>query len=477
MARYRPPTFSQDLQAVLAGPLIHQVAADLPEVFTRRRRHPLAMHLGYLTLQRAIGSGSRLDAEFAAGAWARAIDAYNLGACRYGDGRTLGAHLPRLTADGFRASREALIAPENLPAVLEAVTARSVVLATTVGLLPSQGGSLTHPDPRRTIYGDGTIVRPLYRPDTPGRHDPDIAQHHRHDGAHWGNNFVLAYCRGSQPHQRVILGVARVDAPGGEAETAAELFSRIVPVAAPRVQAIVYDGAFRGTHHNRLMHELGVLVITKVHAAARRDGEKIVRTIPLDTRTHTVAGQPCRHTLVINDGAILEALIDAAGDLQLSAPLSRKQVRRSYSDRNGYRFTLGVTIDCPRQPFDAWFSIHPHADQLRSLPESDPDFAAIYGLRNDAESNNNSYKQTLPSRRAAALGWRRQLLDVTGWAVLVNSRAHQRHGPPAPDIPPPDPATLDGLLDPVPEGPAAAPPAGLRQRLEAALAVLRGHTP
>ena len=465
MVRHRPPTFSQDLQDVLAGPLIHRLAADLAHVFPRRRRHPLALHLGYLALQRAAGSANRLDAELAApGVWTRAIDAYNHGARAHGDGRTLPPHLPRLTADTFRHARDTLTTDEHLPAVMAALTVQSLDAAIAIGLLPDRGGSLTHPDPTRTIYGDGTIVRPLYRPDTPGRVDPDIAEHYRHDGAHWGNNLVLAYVRGPEPHRRVILGAARVDQPGREADTAVELFRSIVARADGRVQAIAYDGAFRGIHHNTLMRDLGVVVITKVHAAARRDGTKITRTIPLGIRTHQPSGQACTHTLVINDGAIHETHIDAAGQHHLSGPLARKQVRRSRSRARGYRFSLGVTIDCPREPFTAWFSVHAHADQLRLLPEADPDFAKLYGLRNDAESNNHSYKRTLPGRRAAALGWRRQLLDLAGWAILVNSRAHARHhpGPPTPANTVADSSDpLDRLLGPTPPRPNPAPPRSL----------------
>lgn len=83
----------------------------------------------------------------------------------------------------------------------------------------------------------------------------------------------------------------------------------------------------------------------------------------------------------------------------------------------------------------AWFAIHDRADKMRLIAETDPDFTRLYGLRNDAESNNNSYKRTLPSRRAAALGWRRQLLDVLGWALLVNSRAVGRYTQAAPQPP------------------------------------------
>ena len=43
-------------------------------------------------------------------------------------------------------------------------------------------------------------------------------------------------------------------------------------------------------------------------------------------------------------------------------------------------------------------------DQLRLLPELDPHFQRLYGLRNDSESINRGYKRTLFADRAAARG-------------------------------------------------------------------------
>lgn len=48
---------------------------------------------------------------------------------------------------------------------------RAVDLARSLGLLTAQGpSSLTHPSSSRTVYGDGTVVRPMYRPPAHGPH-------------------------------------------------------------------------------------------------------------------------------------------------------------------------------------------------------------------------------------------------------------------------------------------------------------------
>lgn len=76
------------------------------------------------------------------------------------------------------------------------------------------------------------------------------------------------------------------------------------------------------------------------------------------------------------------------------------------------------------------------SENIRPIPPSDPDFAALYRRRNDAESINRALDDTLWLRRAHSLGHRRQHLNLITHALGVNSLAvhrHQRHtsDPPA----------------------------------------------
>jgi len=45
----------------------------------------------------------------------------------------------------------------------------------------------------------------------------------------------------------------------------------------------------------------------------------------------------------------------------------------------------------------------------------------LYGRRNDSESLNRSLEDTLFLGRAHSLGWRRQKVEMLGWAVMVNA--------------------------------------------------------
>ena len=278
-----------------------------------------------------------------------------------------------------------------------------MALAREVGLLlPGTAGSRTRPHPSRTIYGDGTIVRPLYRKADKGRQDPDAEEHYRHDGEIYGNDLVAIAVRGSVANRRLILAVGRVTERGHEADEAVRLIRTVHDVAGDGIQAVVYDGAFRGVHHDLLMRELGLVVVNKVHASKREEERRVHRKVPLGQWDHTVRKRVCTHTLVAWNGSVHDATLDDGGKLVLSEPLVRNQVRRY--DRgvdNGWRFSLGVTVPCPREPFIAW--INPHRqpdergngrpDQLRLLPESDPHFQTLYGLRNDSESINSGYKR------------------------------------------------------------------------------------
>lgn len=434
MTRHRPPSRSAQLEALFACPLIHDIAADLDELSRRTRRHPLAMHLAFGAMSRLYRSGNRLDAELLSGdTWAWVVEHYNKGAALHPRGVEMSPKTPVLLADTYRHVRNLLTTDDRLDALLLSFTEHSVTLANGLGLLlPGGAGSRTRPHPSRTIYGDGTIVRPLYRKGDKGRQDPDAEEHYRHDGQIYGNDLVAIAARGAPANQRLILAVGRVSERGREAEEAIRLIRMVHDVAGDGIQAVVYDGAFRGVHHDLLMTELGLVVVNKVHASKREEERRIHRKVPLGQWSHNVRRRVCTHTLVAWNGSVHDATFDDGGTLVLSEPLARKQIRRY--DRgagNGWRFSLGVTVPCPREPFVAWISPHRQPgergagrpDQLRLLPESDSYFQTLYGKRNDSESINSSYKRTLLVDRAAARGWRRQVLDLMSWGLLMNSLA------------------------------------------------------
>ncbi|MGB3411180.1 MAG: hypothetical protein WBA45_08270 [Microthrixaceae bacterium] len=429
--------------AVLSWPSLHDIASQISTARVGRpRQHPIALHLAWGALARLHGSGNRLDIETAdRETWRQLLEIYNQTARAHPLGVTVDVNCERLTSHTYRHVRDNLCSDENLEAFSRAFTIHSIIQAQALGLIRADGrGSLTHPSPERVIYGDGTVVRPIYknRELNGKRIDLDAGEYTRHDGKIVGNNIVFVATRGTQRHRRLILAVGRADGPGQEAAKATALIQNVLTEANGGIQAVVYDGAFRGSHHQILMDGHGIVVVNKVHPESHKDNERTYRKVPLGTWTHTVGkrgGRDCEHQLVVHNGDIHDAVLTDDGTITLSPPLQRTQIRRHQRANKTWRLNLGVTIRCRHGSFTAWINPHPQpadpgpgrTDQIRLIPPSCPDFAVIYGLRNDAEAINAEFKRTLVADRAPALGWRRQVLAAMSWAILNNSRAWWLH--------------------------------------------------
>ncbi len=443
--RVGPATSHQRMTAVVTGPAVFHLGDMIPDSATgRRRAYPAWTFFAYAAWIRVWSSSSRLDAELKTtpGLWEHLVTAAGQTQASLGYAVDLVRPIP-MAFEHYRYLRNLICADTELfNEVLTAYTTHAVADARTIGLLDPKGpGSLTHPHRTRTIYGDGTIVRPIYKrtPDNANgsaRVDADAAVHHRHDGKIRGNNLVTINVRNDAPHQRVVLAVGRVDEPGREAATAVSLIQRVHAVAGPGIQAVVYDGAFRGTHHETLMSTLGGVVINKVHSAraATDTTDRVVRKLPIGVWSHPRPGGTCSHTIAAVDGALVEIDHDEQGDLITVQTARRRQIKRARRADGKYHFTLVSTIACDHGEIELLVS--PHAqrpgdhsrpDQLRLIPVGDDDFAALYGLRNDSESLNSNFKRTLLVDRATSLGWQRQLIDLLGFGVLTNGLALHHH--------------------------------------------------
>jgi hypothetical protein len=124
------------------------------------------------------------------------------------------------------------------------------------------------------------------------------------------------------------------------------------------------------------------------------------------------------------------------GDLHFSA-LTRVRTHRNpdksgrYRWYNDYRLPghLGdgvVTLRLHGTPEDTARKLN-RTENVRVIPPTDPDFARLYQRRNDAESINRNLDDTLWLRRAHSVGHERQLLNLLGYALMVNGLALHRH--------------------------------------------------
>ncbi len=118
-------------------------------------------------------------------------------------------------------------------------------------------------------------------------------------------------------------------------------------------------------------------------------------------------------------------------------PLTRVRTHRA-QDKNGkyrwyndYRLPehLGagiVTVRLHGTPEDAQKKLN-RTENVRPIAADDPVFERLYPRRNDAESINRALDDSLWLRRAHSLGHARQLLNLLGYALMVNGLALHQH--------------------------------------------------
>lgn len=458
------------VRAVVRHRALYEMGADLqPErAVGRKPAHPAYVLLIYATLARVLRSGIRVETDFLDGElWDLVRHEATATLKREGldlppPGRTPPAwhHWRRLRDDH-------LATDEGIAAIQRLHLPRAVELARRIGMLDPRGpGSLTHPSHLRAVYGDGTIVRPIYAPpkkvhvedegggtvvkfidphtgelvDEPGRrYDPDVALHQGHAGPALGHGYVAWHTRGAGIYQRVMLHIGYIDHPGGEAGAAVQLLRDIHRVAGNGIEVVIYDGAFRGAHIDEVMTKFGYQVIAKqptytdedlatASIVKGADGRRVA-SIPLGVAAHDADGNPCNHTLAAINGAVVEIDLDDTGDPVVRSTPQRTSVKRARRSDGRFHFNVGYRIDCPRGDFETWLSPHaknagdPRPEALRVFPDGDEDALRLRGLRSDAESVHSGFKRTLITERAMSLGWRRGLVDYYAFAWYTNALA------------------------------------------------------
>ena len=124
-------------------------------------------------------------------------------------------------------------------------------------------------------------------------------------------------------------------------------------------------------------------------------------------------------------------------------PLERVRTHRN-TDKGGYRWYNDYRLPETHGGGTITVRLHGNADDekrrfnrtenIRQIPQPDPEFKRLYRRRNDAESINRALDDTLRLRRAHSVGHERQHLNLLTYALTVNSlalwRHHARHGDP-----------------------------------------------
>lgn len=465
---------AERIRAVLAHRAIYEIGGELDtrNLVGRPPVHPPYVLLAFAALARLERSTVRVETDFLQGttwefARARMIETIR----HHGLDLPAPPKSPPAWHHWRRFRDDHLTTDEGIATVRRLHLKQAVDLAHDIGLLlPSGPGSLTHPHHTRAVYGDGTIVRPIYAPpeairttndagDTvilypdkttgelretpPGRFDPDIVEHHGHTGSVNGHGYVAFHARGRGVYERVVLTIDHIERPGMEAATAVGLIGDLHRALGDGIQVVIYDGAIRGAHIEEIMTRHGYPVIAKQPdykdskeqfslALVRTSQGRKVRSHTLGTITHPSPIGQCSHILAAADGRVVEIDLDEAGDPIVRHTLERGPVKRFRRKDGRYHFNVGYHIPCTHGRFTVWLS--PHAiendasrpEYLRVLPDSDPDALHLRGIRSDAESNHAQFKRTLLVDRAMSLGWRRGLVDYYAYAWYYNALTEYR---------------------------------------------------
>jgi hypothetical protein len=450
----------EKVEAIFRNPALYELADQIPapgsEAGGRPRTFPRFMTLGYAALISVYRSARQVEAELSHPlVWRHIRDVVR---SEFPDRPEM--HLPPtpMRRHHFLYARERDLAE---PAILERLSERARVSAVAEarrqGLLdPHGGGSWTSPSRDRLLYADGKVIAPLFRAkpgdervdrETGGvlarRAEPDAALHFEGDGeAAWGTKFVMVAARGEKPGTRVLLDIEPVREPGAEAARAMDCFRRLAPLV-PGAQAVVYDTALRGMHHQELLRDLGLLPVNRVAAASkgaktprRSEGRRVPKNVHVEDKNVATPGGEQTVSLYAQDGAVGVVALNEVGQ-RLFEPLRRARTHR-IADKSG-SFRWYNDYELPERLGAGTVTVRLHGNQedqsrrfnrpenVRVIAPSDPRFEHLYSRRNDAESINRHLEDTLFLRRAHSIGMRRQHVDLLGYALLVNGMSRLRH--------------------------------------------------
>ncbi|MBA3652572.1 MAG: hypothetical protein H0W70_00070 [Actinobacteria bacterium] len=158
------------------------------------------------------------------------------------------------------------------------------------------------------------------------------------------------------------------------------------------------------------------------------------KTAYIDTKTLTRGDKSVTVQLYARNGAIGVTEV-RDGELEF-IELRRVRTNR-IADKGAFRWYNDYAL--PESHGGGTVSVRLHGDKsdrarrlnrtenVRPIPPGDPDFQRLFRIRNDAESINRGIEDSLYIGRAHSVGSKRQLLNLLGYALMVNGIATLHH--------------------------------------------------
>lgn len=445
---------SEKIEAVLDDPTIYKIGTEMPTpqriLGGRTRVHPGWVYVFFRQMAVFFGSERRAGDEIADPTiWDRVVAA---GERRFPTQPEMHAPETPMTRGQYRWGKQHHLTTDEFLEKVSAIQRDDAVeKAVEMGIMTGHEGSLTRPARENVAYGDGKVVKARFK-DPKGRRkvnkstgeitepkivDPDAAEHTTGAGDKvYGLNFVMYHGRNSNENERLILGVAHAPKAGGEAKWAAQAADDIIR-RYPEMQALAYDGAFRGTHIRKIQTTHGVPVAVPIQRRNGKPGDHDYEAVaevcrPDGTketvRLHLVEGHP--HLKTVNnlgDLLLVPLVHEKTARTQREDGTWRLYLTFSVPDQNGggtIRVRLDQTAE-DRARTDTAGKSKPfnREEHLRAFTRLSPTWATVYHLRPEAESHHRKLDDSLIREWAPSVGQHGQTWDMVMWAVTQNALA------------------------------------------------------
>lgn len=324
--------------------------------------------------------------------------------------------------------RKWIIGSETFENQLATFAATACKQALEAGFCDENGrGSYAEPARERTLYGDGTVDRPMIKKskNKKCRQDPDASHHVTGTGPKTGNATVSINVRGNVPKMRFILGVRGIGKGQNEADVSIALLGELAEQLSG-AQHVTWDGAFRGTHLAKVF-QMGLVGSSRLH---KSKGERTSKNLGVHKFTPTNGTSRARDATVFAIGGVAHiAEYDDEGSVHYTA-LSPTRILRQQNKDGLWRWYGKYEL---RRSKDA-LSEGTLTLRLNDGEEENLSFIGYdktIGWRVDAENVHRTRKRRWEDGRATSLGARRQLFDVTTHSLLWNSqtRVQTRYTP------------------------------------------------